>query len=382
MRLSVYGVWCVWCLGSFIGSVESNSLGEPSICNARDSRIWEAMSWATAPTYNTAALAATLRSGDGEDPSKDPTVYTPGKLVYIHIRSTIKGQKYRGLLLHAKAENGTKVGSWELPPEYLVIFHTPSGPCEGRTVMHRSAELKNYHHVFPFRAPPSGTGRIYFEALLKYGPANTGAFLFANDDETKMLSLTEKVNVPTQKWFEGSAGQSCTQTCAALPGNLQCDEGSMDTLTTTAKLEKAISVEFACKLPILTSCSNTSPSNGQDSWCRYRPKSCKGTAVPSCAGISTDARFCPCVASEAELLTVGDWAEQSDQGEEREEREEDKWSESLDEVGGQADEPKGEKVATCKQFSGDRASCIANHCYYAAEEGMSVCHASKNPIFG
>ena len=42
-----------------------------------------------------------------------------------------RDEKYRGFLLYATNTKGDKIGSWELPPEKKIDFHTPPGAKPG-----------------------------------------------------------------------------------------------------------------------------------------------------------------------------------------------------------------------------------------------------------
>ena len=64
-------------------------------------------------------------------------------------------------------------GRWTLPrPPPL-----PSGSrlCP-QVVLHRGARIKSFTNRFTFLPPAAGAGNLTFRALLKEGPANTGAF--------------------------------------------------------------------------------------------------------------------------------------------------------------------------------------------------------------
>ena len=85
--------------------------------------------------------------------------------------------KYLGILLYAVDRFENKVGRWEIPIEANARFWSPPDPgCEGRSLMHADAELKNYRERFIFRAPPPNTGPITFRLLVKQGETNKGAF--------------------------------------------------------------------------------------------------------------------------------------------------------------------------------------------------------------
>jgi hypothetical protein len=122
------------------------------------------MNWAT----------KTKRSGcykvfAGED-GNILTSYTPGQYIQMNIRVTCYAMTYRGLMMYAVDSTEKKVGDWVIPVEEPDVFDTPwksaTHECHG-TVMHASAEVKPYHSIFHFAAPPVGTGKITFRVLIK-----------------------------------------------------------------------------------------------------------------------------------------------------------------------------------------------------------------------
>ena len=85
--------------------------------------------------------------------------------------------KYLGILLYAVDRFENKVGRWEIPIEANARFWSPPDPgCEGRSLMHADAELKNYRDRFIFRAPPPKNGPITLRLLVKQGENKKGAF--------------------------------------------------------------------------------------------------------------------------------------------------------------------------------------------------------------
>ena len=135
------------------------------------------MPWAAAPIISD---DYTLRSADGPDRRVDPTTYTPGEFLTITVRVVKYRANYRGLLLHANAASGEKVGEWALPTAAdYDYWHPPV--CGPKTVLHSGASVKSLTNHFRFRAPPAGTGSITFKALVKTGPANDGAFYRLRD---------------------------------------------------------------------------------------------------------------------------------------------------------------------------------------------------------
>src|SRR4051812_43707450 len=100
-------------------------------------------------------------------------------MVKIHLTVECYKMEFRGLMMYAVNSNGKKVGNWNIPEELPALFKLPwsnsSSPCYG-TIMHDSAELKPYHSILYFAAPPAGTGTITFKTLIKQGNANSGSF--------------------------------------------------------------------------------------------------------------------------------------------------------------------------------------------------------------
>ena len=98
------------------------------------------------------------------------TSYVPGEYTTINIRVTCYKMMFRGLMIYAVDANENKVGNWDIPLQEPVVWRLPwesnTHPCYG-TLMHASAELKPYHSVFYFKAPPVGTGKITFRVLIK-----------------------------------------------------------------------------------------------------------------------------------------------------------------------------------------------------------------------
>merc|ERR1712086_113328 len=292
-----------------VALASGNSLGlNVPICDTDDPTIWRplpskcskekalggdscalgyAMWWAKAPThtnryetYATTSPTYTRKVG----------AYTPGGLVYIHVRATQQNLKYRGLLLYALDKRGKKVGTWELPYEEEQMFHTPPGSCEGKAVMHSGSALKHYHHVFAFRAPATGTGTLTFKSLLKSGPANTGAFHWANKDGPLTLNELKKFEAPD--WYRAEPGQSCTKACQARGGT--CNSAKLKTVSSQAGFLDGPAKNVGCKLPILGGCAQTDPSqNAKDGFCQFHQPGCK--QQQSCGRSSGKLiSLCPC----------------------------------------------------------------------------------------
>lgn len=292
-----------------VALASSNSLGlNVPICDTDNPEIWKplpskcskekalggddcalgyAMWWAKAPKHTDRYKTFASTSPTSTTEAKS---YSPGGLLYIHIRATQQNLKYRGLLLYALDKRGNKVGSWELPYEEEQMFHTPPGSCEGKAVMHSGAGLKHYHHVFPFRAPAVGTGRVTFKTLLKSGPANTGAFHWANKDGPLTLNELKKVDAPG--WYKAESGQSCKKACQARGGT--CNSAKLTTVSSEAGFLDGPAKNIACKLPILGGCAQTDPSqNAKDGFCRFHQQGCN--QEQSCGRWSAGLiSLCPC----------------------------------------------------------------------------------------
>jgi len=253
-----------------------------------------------------------------------------------------------GLLLYAQDAQGKKVGSWELPKEDEIMFHTPPGSCEEKAVMHSGADPKNYHNVFAFRAPPKDTGDITFKCLLKTGPANTGAFHWPNKGGA--LVLTEKAGQPPQSWVKASKGKTCDQTCQGA--NKVCDNAKMLRVTSQSQFLNTIGKEHVCKLPILKGCAMTDPSmDGTDEFCYYHSAQC--TKTQSCgAKVGTNFRYCPCKAGSN--------------------LNEDSWTEMTDGLEAWQDPTAPKAKSGCSQFY-KKAACEAAGCAFSEEEGMVIC---------
>jgi hypothetical protein len=233
--------------------------------------------------------------------------YTPEEFIQIHVRVVCYKMLYRGLMMYAVDSEETKVGDWDLvqeqPPVFSLPWKSETHSCYG-TVMHASAELKPYHSVIYFKAPPKGTGTITFRALIKVekfisdanphqeGDANTGAFYWPM---TQDLVLEEEAIVETQEavWGVAKVGQSCAEYCE---GN--CDGAAFTALQYPGDFSDVTST-YVCKLPLLSGCGNNAGSYDPDTeFCYYSDATCKAqnrTSTPlTCNTKSSTARFCPC----------------------------------------------------------------------------------------
>jgi len=349
-----------------MASVDGNSIGVPSICDAYDQGIWGAMNWAKTPIRST---DFSVRSG-GDAQKEDPTEYKPGELVYIHVRSLKQSAKPRGFMLYAKDSSGNKVGAWELPADSESKFHTPPGACNEQAVMHNSATEKNYHNVFPFRTPAPGTGSITFECLLKLGPANTGYFIWPNAKDLKMAEAT----VPHRsQWFKGAKGNTCTATCAGVGGS--CDAAKLQEASSAPKLDEAIKRDYACKQPLLKTKSCTSPAESTDGSCSYATGCGTKTTCDSRSGRLR--RLCPCSGVNQAMVETLDDVDSPV----KVNVDEDTWSETIFEQS--AEEPKQAMgAAKCESFAASESACENAGCYFEAEEGLNLCTKFKNPLGG
>eukprot|EP00937_MAST-01D_sp_MAST-1D-sp2_P001627 g1627.t1 len=219
------------------------------------------MTWAQAPERSN---HYTLRAGDGPDEAADPTTYAPGAFLTVHLRVRKTGWKYRGLLLNAVDESGAVVGRFHSPAEPGYPFHVDSGACPG-SVLHADADRKPYAARFTFKAPPTGTGRITFRALIKRGWANTGYFHWPRQD----LVLDEAgaaALLPTTSWHVGEDGQSCGMLCANISvvgraGQRYCDAQAMAAAASSAGgLLAAAGHTHPVFAPVVADCSPLSPA--------------------------------------------------------------------------------------------------------------------------
>jgi len=344
-------------------SANSLGLGVPT-CSTDDPSIWGSnyMYWCTAPTWDT---DFSVRSADGAS-SADPTTYRPDGLVYIHVRALKLGHKFRGLLLYAQDDDGRKVGSWELPVEKEIMFHTPPGSCEDesgvrRGIMHSGADPKNYHNMFAFRAPSKKdySGRITFKCLLKTGEANTGAFHWPNKAALTLTQDSRKS--PLNNWLVAK-GKSCTDTCKAF--NKLCDEPKLQKITSEAKFMASIGKEHVCKLPIVKSCETTTPfqwcagTKCRNDFCQYHGTDCREAKAVSCdakGGI----RYCACKGSTK--LSEDAWGEQ------------DAWAELAELEAVTSSDVTPATTPGCGQYYNSKDKCQAAGCKFSEQEGMVEC---------
>lgn len=255
----------------------ASSFPDQTACDALDETLGvTVMDW-TAPSVRSANY--TVRSGDSGDCNSDPTSYTPGEYMEIHVRTLKHRRQFRGFMLYAVDKDENRVGDWDLRYPESELFWKPAGMCQGKSVMHVNGAVKHYHHVFHFLAPPKGTGTITFRALLKRGEANLGEFYWPN--AKRDLSLTEG-STRKQYWYRGMAGQSCDEVCSA--NNERCDATWMKNAGQDGvALYKQFGRHTACNLPVVEQCGV--PHVTTDNWCVVPGADCPAV---SCSDAVTD----------------------------------------------------------------------------------------------
>lgn len=248
----------------------------------------------------------TIRTGDG-DPRKDPVSYTPGSIVDIHVRTTDYDGKYIGLLIYAVEfdqggqldENGcakgqpgcdgsveVKTGEWiEVPGEPFQC----SQICGCSAITHTSATLKRFHHILKWRAPASGTGKVIFRAIVKFGPTNGGKFYWPMQ---KDLTLSEGAAPDSGVvWVHGAEGVSCKQACRDENPDFTCSPEEMSGRYSDFK------ESFVCPAPLFTACGKNEKAvawSDSEGDCYVPGKKCR-TVTPQCAAkVQGGSRFCAC----------------------------------------------------------------------------------------
>merc|ERR1719361_1517243 len=218
----------------------------------------------------------------GED---GPTSYKPGELMDIHIRVLNPMKKFLGILLYAVQNDGVlgpegcpspgcdgkeeiKVGSWE---ETDNIFQVG---CDGKALTHREASIKNYHHVFRWRAPEAGSGDVIFRVIVKQGSTNGGFFywpmldgdlMLLEDDSSTNDLMAEEQHFPGQEWVAGDISQTCTQICNAQ--NRACDRSVP--LNGTLELYDEVKSSLSCQRPLLSTCLKFAPTRDEEGYCWF-----------------------------------------------------------------------------------------------------------------
>ncbi|GAB5361989.1 hypothetical protein AAMO2058_000759700, partial [Amorphochlora amoebiformis] len=224
--------WCVTAailLGTHMRSTDASSIG-PSACwnigdpigcdprnfsnpsNPLTCKEKTIMNWAGKPAYTN---AFELKGPTGK------TSYEPEEWITLVLRVKIYSLKYRGLIILATADDGTMVGEWKSAVDVgkSRMFWAPHKKC----IMHAHADPKPLKMTFRYKAPPVGTGRITFKAMIKVGPANDGYFYYPNGVEKIIgpqiptggfpgahipFQLTEGPVAPTS-WVMGDFSESC-----------------------------------------------------------------------------------------------------------------------------------------------------------------------------
>lgn len=262
-----------------------------------------------APTRSDDYLVSTADVGE-----EGPTSYKPGELMDIHIRVLNPMKKFLGILLYAVQNDGVlgtegcpspgcdgkdevKVGSWE---ETDNIFQVG---CGGQAMTHREASIKNYHHMFRWRAPPAGSGDVIFRVIVKQGSTNGGFFYWPMTAGDLMLFEDNSEDLPNElsgeKWIPGDILQTCTQICNAQ--NRACDRSV--SLNGTLDLYDEMKPSLSCQRPLLSTCTKSAPTRDQDGFCWFenRDSGCEDSN-PESANICDikvenspgSERLCPC----------------------------------------------------------------------------------------
>ena len=259
------------------------------IMAGKENRI---MAWAKAPQRSD---HYTLRSGNGPAEASDSTTYRPNEFMTIHLQVLKTGWKYRGLLLNGVNDAGVIVGDFYNPSEPGI----PHPSCPG-SILHADADRKPYSSQFRYQAPPKGTGRITFRALIKRGLANTGYFHWPAKDLVLEEETDEKDEaLASSTWHVTEDGQSCGQFCDGLDsgtGGWRCDAQAMAAVPSATDLSSAVGHTHPLFVPQVADCSPMSPATRvSDMQSFYHSKNCPSTQTPSCnvykKGVT---RFCAC----------------------------------------------------------------------------------------
>jgi len=264
--------------------------------------------------YGMHKVAAPIRSDDyfvgsadfGESGSSE---YIPGELMDIHVRSLNPAKKFLGILIYAVQNDGIigedgcpspgcdgkeeiKVGEWEATD--IENFQVS---CDGKAMTHTNAKVKKFHHVFRWRAPPSGSGDVIFRVIVKTGSTNGGWFYWPM--ESGDLMLFEGVEQPSAKeWVQGNIGMTCEEVCHAR--NQVCDrsvilDGSLD-------LYEDIKTDQSCQLPLLSKNTVSAPSRDADGFCYFQNSALNDAPSTDICDAGSGAenefeseRLCPCI---------------------------------------------------------------------------------------
>jgi hypothetical protein len=278
----------------FVAAVAAYSSGEGTTCNTDDPGLGVIhMPWTHPPFFNG---EYSIRTGDVH-PSRDASSYVPDEWTTIHVRALRMDRKYCGLLLYAEDINGRQVGEWWIPTELPRKFWAPvinGTACQGKAVHHAGAEEKRYHHFFKWKAP-AGTGPVTFKALVKQGPTNTGEFYYPNANGH--LTLSEAAARPPT-WIESNVGESCTAACTRV--GQTCDLAGLSVADSPTQARYAFERINHCEFPIMSGCSEYSPSRDAKGRCTFAERHCalagRAQPEPSCDAVApgTETRFCAC----------------------------------------------------------------------------------------
>lgn len=289
----------VFFLAFVVSSVLAYSSGRDVLCNTEYEKFGSIdlvessdriMWWAKPPMFS---ANYSLRTGDGEL-KHDPTTYIPNQYLSIHIRVLHPKMKFNGLLLYAVDRNETKVGEWVLPSKSNFWLPQTYG-CDGKAVLHNSAQVFNYHENFLFLAPKAGTGPITFRSLIKQGqafPNLNGAFFWPNEEP---LTMTEKkITLFKPTWVQGKPGQSCNTVCTERIGGT-CDPTGFETVNSSSSLSSITEENFLnCRKPFLG--GGCGPTSGSEGCWYYDNENCQRKI--DCSFKDDDVRdgtlLCPC----------------------------------------------------------------------------------------
>ena len=238
-----------------------------------------------------------MRTGDGCQfcsDGGDPTSYIPGEVMSIYIRAYDYHHKYRGLIIHANDEDDNVVGEWDVPADSNSHVHTPCS--DPGVLLQTSAEEKPSLLQLNWRAPAAGTGRVYFRALIKEGPANHGYFWYPNYKGD--LTLSEASDPDPNVWISGLEEESCDDACDRV--NKKCTQGMLDLVDSSTEFVNLIANQITCNYPILSGCTAASPLFLSNSQCTFFDPDCedfrKDADSSSCDATPADGhvRLCPC----------------------------------------------------------------------------------------
>ena len=215
--------------------------------------------------------------------------------------------KYRGLLLHANAESGVKVGEWNLPTSGDYHFHSPT-ICGKRTVLHSQAARKLLTNHFHFRLHLRARGPSRLR-LSKAWACQRGEFYRIKD-----LVLRESVagngakpgdNEDDIMWLiagEDESGASCDFVCGKR--SMGCAADVMARGQSPQKFAGLIHrLHQPCQPPFVSDCSVGSPAASSDTSlrrCWYHDDTCprSPTTTANCGanitGTSSVRRICAC----------------------------------------------------------------------------------------